>query len=84
MALSPASAAQKAQVLAEAALKAEPTSPTVLNSLAVALAENGNFEEALVVGTRALANAKLTGDNAAAQTTEQRLAACRARKPWRQ
>jgi tetratricopeptide (TPR) repeat protein len=73
-----------AQVLAEAALKAEPNSPTVLNSLAVALAENGNFEEAIVVGTRALANAKLTGDNTAAQTTEQRLAAFRARKPWRQ
>jgi hypothetical protein len=48
------------------------------------LAENGNFEEAIVVATRALANARLTGDNAAAQSTEQRLAAFRARKPWRQ
>ncbi len=73
-----------AQVLAEAALKAEPNSPTVLNSLAAALAENGNFDEAIVVANRALANAKLTGDNAALQTTEQRLAAFRARKPWRQ
>lgn len=73
-----------AQTVAEAALKAEPNSPTVLNSLAVALAENGNFEEAIVAATRALANAKLTGDNAAVQTTEQRLAAFRARKPWRQ
>lgn len=73
-----------AQVLAEAALKAEPNSPTVLNSLAVALAENGNFDEAIVVANRALANAKLTGDNAALQVTEQRLAAFRARKPWRQ
>lgn len=73
-----------AQVLAEAALKAEPNSPTVLNSLAVALAENGNFDEAIVVANRALANAKLTGDAAAIQTTEQRLAAFRDRKPWRQ
>lgn len=73
-----------AQLLAEAALKAEPNSPTVLNSLAAALAENGNFDEAIVVANRALANAKLTGDSAALQTTERRLAEYRARKPWRQ
>jgi len=75
---------REAQVLAEAAQKAEPNSPTVLNSLAAALAENGDFDQAIVVANRALANAKLTGDAPALQITEQRLAAYRARKPWRQ
>jgi len=75
---------REAQLLAEAAQKAEPNSPTVLNSLAAALAENGDFDQAIVVANRALANAKLAGDTPALQVTEQRLAAYRARKPWRQ
>jgi len=75
---------REAQLLAEAAQKADPNSPTVLNSLAAALAENGDFEQAIVVANRALANAKLAGDAAALQVTEQRLAAYRTRNPWRQ
>jgi tetratricopeptide (TPR) repeat protein len=69
--------------LAEAAVKAQPTSPTFLNSLAAALAENGKFKEAAEVADRALANARLTNNPAVTQISEQNLAAIRANQPIR-
>lgn len=70
--------------LAERALQAQPNSPTYLNSEAAALAELGQFERAVTIASKALANARLQNDAAAMQVTERRLAAYQQRQPWRE
>jgi tetratricopeptide (TPR) repeat protein len=47
--------------LAQAAVSADPNSPTYLESLAAALAENGRFNDAVAAADRALANSRLGG-----------------------
>lgn len=73
----------EALAIAEQAAKIEPTSPTVLNSLAAALAENGKFTEAAAVAERAIANARLKGEAAIIRVTEERLAVFKSGKPLR-
>jgi tetratricopeptide (TPR) repeat protein len=73
-----------AQALAEEALKTQPASPTVLNSLAAALAENGKFTDATAIAERALANARAQNNPDAARVTQARIAAYKAGKPWRE
>ncbi len=68
---------------AEEALKADPNSPTYLNSLAAALAENGRFPEAMVAVDRALANAQVQGARDAFQSSEQNIEVLRTGKPIR-
>jgi tetratricopeptide (TPR) repeat protein len=68
----------RAVALAEQALKADPNSPTTLNSLAAALAETGKFAEAVATAERALANARAQGQEDAIRVTEARLVAFRA------
>jgi len=75
---------REALELASKALEANPNSPTLLNSYAVALAENGRFTDAATAASRALANAKLGGDVAAQRVSEQRLAAFTANTRWRE
>jgi tetratricopeptide (TPR) repeat protein len=74
----------RAVSLAEQALKADPSSPTILNSLAVALAETGKFAEAVATADRALANARAQGQGDAIAVSETRLAAFRAGKRIRE
>jgi tetratricopeptide (TPR) repeat protein len=74
----------RALALAEQAVKVEPTSPTVLNSLAVALAELGRFPEAAAAAERALGNARALRQNDAIRVSEARLTAFRAGKRWRE
>ena len=70
--------------LAQDALKANPNSPTYLNALAAALAETGRFKEAVDAADRAVANAKLQPDAAAAVPVfAERLAILRAGTPIR-
>lgn len=68
---------------ADAALKADPNSATFLNSMAAALAENQRFDEAIAISDRAIANALLKGDQAAAQQTRERQTQFREKKPLR-
>ena len=71
--------------LAQEAIKADPHSPTFLNSLAAALAENGRFTEAVDAADQALANARLQPDAATVVPIfSQRLAILRSGKPIRQ
>ncbi len=74
----------EALALAEESLKTDPTSPTYLNTVAAALAENNRFKDAVEFAGKALANARLRGDAAAAQVTEQRLALMSTGKPIRE
>lgn len=74
---------QEAQELAEKALQSEPNSPTMLNSLAAALAENGKYAEAVTVAERALANARMQNVADAVRATPPRIEAYKAGKPWR-
>jgi tetratricopeptide (TPR) repeat protein len=69
--------------LAEEALKVDPNSPTFLNTMAAALAENGRLPEAVAVADRAVANARLQGRADAVKTSEQNLAVLRSGKPIR-
>ncbi len=76
---------KEALQMAEEVIKADPNSPSFLNTLAAALAENGRFPEAAQAADRALANARLKGDPANVQTIfERRLAVIRAGKPIRE
>lgn len=68
----------RAVALAGKALKADPNSPTILNSLAVALAETGKFADAVAAAERALANARALQQEDAIRVSEARLAAFRA------
>lgn len=73
-----------AELIARKALELAPDSPTALNSLAVALAENGKFAEAVETAEKAVKAANLQGDAAAARISEQRLEAFKAGQPIRQ
>jgi hypothetical protein len=70
--------------LAEAALKADPNSPSYLNVAAAALAEVGRFPDAIAMADRSLANARVRGENAAVAVFQQRLSVLQAGKPLRQ
>ena len=75
---------KEALALAEEAVKADPLSPTYLNTLAAALAENGRFPEAVEAADRALANSQLRGEPANVQQVfAERLAILKSRKPLR-
>jgi predicted Zn-dependent protease len=66
-------------------IKAEPNSPSYLNTLAAALAENGRYAEAADAADRALANSRLKGDPPAVQAIfERRLAIIKSGKPIRE
>jgi tetratricopeptide (TPR) repeat protein len=75
---------QEALELAERALKTDPNSPSYLNVLAAALAENGRFPEAVTVADRSLANARVRGETAAVAQFEARLNLLSSGKPIRQ
>jgi hypothetical protein len=55
-----------------------------LDSLAVAYAESGQFDNAVAVGSEALAAARARGDQQYPAELEQRLALYRVKKPFRQ
>ena len=74
----------RALALAEQAVQLDRDSPTALNSLAVALAENGRFPEAVSVAERALATSRALRQDDAVRVSESRLAAFRAGKRWRE
>jgi tetratricopeptide (TPR) repeat protein len=75
----------EALVLAEQALRVDPDSPIYLNCMAAVLAENGRYPEAVETATRALTLLRGRGGNpASVDKLEQRLAAYRAGKPWRE
>jgi tetratricopeptide (TPR) repeat protein len=74
---------KEALALAERALKADPNSPSFLNVMAAALAENGRFQEAITVADRSIANARVRGENVAVAQFEARLGVLRAGKPIR-
>lgn len=57
---------------------------SAVNALAAALAETGNFVDAATTASRALELVHATGDASATASFEQRLAAYRAGRPWRQ
>jgi tetratricopeptide (TPR) repeat protein len=75
---------KEALELAQSALKADPNSPSFLNVLAAALAENGRFPEAIAAADRSIANARLRGQTVALAPFEARLAVLRSGKPLRQ
>jgi tetratricopeptide (TPR) repeat protein len=71
--------------LAEAAFKTNQTSPSYLNTLASALAENGRFPEAVQAADRALANSRINGDPPGVQAVfQRRLEVLRSGKPIRE
>jgi tetratricopeptide (TPR) repeat protein len=74
---------KEALELAERALKTDPNSPSFLNVMAAALAENGRFQEAITVADRSIANARVRGESAAVAQFEARLGQLRAGKPIR-
>jgi tetratricopeptide (TPR) repeat protein len=70
--------------LAREAVNADPTSPSFLNSLAAALAENGQFSDAVTAADRALANSRLRGEAPGIQQVfADRLAVLKSGKPLR-
>ncbi len=75
---------REAEAVARKAVELMPDSPTTLNSLAVALAENGKFEEAVKVAGLAVKFASQQGDSSAVKVSEQRLEAFKARQRIRQ
>ncbi len=75
--------AKVALELAEEGVRADPKSPTAWNALTAALAENNRFPEAIEACGRAIANARVRGEAAIAQTFEQRLAVLKSGKPIR-
>jgi tetratricopeptide (TPR) repeat protein len=76
---------QEALQLAQEAIKADPNSPSYLNSLSASLAENGRFPEAVDAADRALANSRLKGDSPNIQAIfERRLATIKSGKPIRE
>jgi tetratricopeptide (TPR) repeat protein len=71
--------------LAEAAYQTNQTSPSYLNTLASALAENGRFAEAAKAADRALANSRVNGDPPNVQAIfQRRLEVLRSGKPIRE
>jgi tetratricopeptide (TPR) repeat protein len=58
--------------------------PTVLSTLAAALAEVGRFPDAILFAERAIGSVQATNDPDAVRVLQQRLAAYRAKRPWRQ
>jgi hypothetical protein len=62
----------------------EPDDPTVLSTLAAALAEAGRPADAIAPAVRALEAARAAGDTAALPLLQQRLDTYRANRPWRQ
>ncbi len=76
---------EEALKLANEAMKADPNSPSSLNTLAAALAEKGQFAEAADAADRALANSRLKGDPPNVQAVfEKRLALIKSGKPIRE
>jgi tetratricopeptide (TPR) repeat protein len=75
---------EEALSLAKRALETSPDSSTFLNVLGTANAELGHYSQAIEAADRALANARISGDVAAQRVSEQRLAAFKAGKPWRE
>lgn len=75
---------KEALALSERALQANPTSPTFLNSHAAALAELGQWDQAVAAASRALANARAQGDASAQQVSQQRLSAYQGKRAWRE
>lgn len=75
---------REAQEVAERALRLDPDNPVILNALAAAQAENGDFAKAVTTVERALGLARLKGDTALQQVSEQRVALFREQKPLRQ
>jgi tetratricopeptide (TPR) repeat protein len=69
---------------AQKAAQSEPESVTSLNTVAVALAANGRFPEAVGFAERALAIAKASNQAQGVKVTEARLQSFRAGKPWRE
>ena len=69
---------------ARRAVEADPRSPTFLNTLAAAQAENGQFAEAVETANQALAAARSQNDAQAIAISEARLAEFRAGRPWRE
>ncbi len=69
---------------ARRAVEADPNSPTFLNTLAAALAENGRFAEAAAAGEKALLQAQALNDAQAVTVSQSRLAEYRAGRPWRE
>ncbi len=74
---------KEALALAQEALRVDANFPTALNALAAALAESGRFQEAIETSERAIVNARLRGETAAAQSFEQRLQVLLTGKPLR-
>ena len=67
---------------AQKTAQSDPESVTSLNTLAVALAANGRFPEAVSFAERALALAKASNQSPAIKVTETRLQSFRAGKAW--
>jgi len=75
---------KEALTLAQEAAKADPKSPSYLNSLAAAFAENGRFAEAVDAADRALANSRVRGEPANIQQIfAQRLEVLKTGRPMR-
>jgi tetratricopeptide (TPR) repeat protein len=72
-----------AEAIAVEALKSDPNSATLLNSLAAAQAESGKFAEAIATAERAIAVARMKGETAVVAVTEERLRSFKAGKPLR-
>ena len=69
---------------AEKSQQVDPNSVTTLNALAVALAANGRFPEAVVIAERALGAAVATNEPLAVKVSEARLEFFRSGRPWRE
>jgi hypothetical protein len=70
--------------LAEGDFKIHASEPAAANAYAAALAENGRFDEAVAILAATLTQVRSTGSATVAAQFEQRLAAYRAGRPWRQ
>lgn len=71
--------------LAQAAMATDPRSPSYLNTLAAAWAENNRFPEAVQAADQALANSKIKGDPEAVQAIfARRLETLKSGKPLRE
>ena len=76
---------EEALVLARQAVARAPAPhPQLLDTLAAALAANGRFDEARQTAQQAIDLARKNADVAVAAQIEQRLAAYRQQKPWRE
>jgi Tfp pilus assembly protein PilF len=70
--------------LARRALKTQPDSPMFLNCLGAALAETGQYTDAIAAVSKALAGAQAQQDAPTVQISEALLASFKAGKPWRE